>query len=44
VLPPQQRFRLELRLLQGHWRLVGVVLPEDVQNLLVDELVKARRK
>jgi Protein of unknown function (DUF2939) len=44
VLLPQQRFHLELRLLQWHWRLVGVILPEDIQNLLVDELVKARRK
>jgi hypothetical protein len=44
VLPPQQRFRLEFRLLQWHWRLVGVILPANIQNLLADELVKAMRK
>jgi hypothetical protein len=43
TLPPQQRFRLEFRLLQWHWRLVGVILPENIQNLLADEIVKARR-
>jgi len=44
ALPQQQRFRLEFRLLQWHWRLVGVILPENIQNLLADELVKAMRK
>src|SRR5215831_19575062 len=40
VLPPQQRFRLELRLLRWHWRLAGVILPQNIQDLLVDELIK----
>ncbi len=44
ALPQQQRFRLEFRLLHWHWRLVGVILPENIQNLLADELVKAMRK
>jgi Protein of unknown function (DUF2939) len=44
ALPPQQRFRLTFRLLQWRWRLVGVTLPENIQNLLADELVKATRK
>jgi Protein of unknown function (DUF2939) len=44
VLPAHQRFRLEFRLLQWHWRLVGVTLPENIQNLLADELAKALRK
>jgi hypothetical protein len=44
VLPPQQRFRLELRLLRWHWRLARVILPQNIQDLLVDELIKARRK
>jgi len=44
ALPQQQRFRLEFRLLQWHWRVVGVILPENIQNLLADELVKAMRK
>jgi Protein of unknown function (DUF2939) len=44
AVPPQQRFHLEFRLLQWHWRLVGVTLPENIQNLLADELAKATRK
>ena len=43
-LPVHQRFRLEFRLLQWHWRLAGVTLPENIQNLLADELAKALRK
>jgi Protein of unknown function (DUF2939) len=41
VLPQQQRFRLTFRLLQWSWRLVTVVLPENIQNLLGNELAKA---
>jgi hypothetical protein len=44
VLPAHQRFRLEFRLLQWRWRLVSVILPENIQNLLADELAKALRK
>jgi hypothetical protein len=44
VLPPQQRFRLTFRLLQWRWRLVAVILPENIQNLLADELIKAMRR
>ncbi len=44
ALPAQQRFRLTFRLLQWRWRLVGVTLPENIQNLLADELVKAARR
>jgi hypothetical protein len=43
ALPQQQRFRLAFRLLQWRWRLVGLTLPETIQNLLGDELVKAMR-
>ena len=43
VLPPQQRFRLTFQLLQWRWRLVAVTLPENIQNLLGDELAKALR-
>ena len=43
LLPPQQRFRLTFRLLQWRWRLVDVTLPENIQNLLGDELIKAMR-
>ena len=44
ALPPQHRFHLEFRLLQWHWRLVGVTLPQNIQNLLADELARATRK
>jgi hypothetical protein len=44
VLPAQQRFRLQFRLLQWRWRLVSVILPENIQNLLADELAKALRR
>ena len=43
ALPQQQRFRLTFRLLQWRWRLVAVTLPENIQNLLGDELAKALR-
>ncbi len=43
VLPRQQRFRLTFQLLQWRWRLVAVTLPENIQNLLWDELAKALR-
>jgi hypothetical protein len=43
VLPQQQRFRLTFRLLQWRWRLVAVTLPENIQNLLGDELAKTLR-
>jgi hypothetical protein len=42
-LPPQQRFLLTFRLLQWRWQLVGVILPQNIENLLADELVKALR-
>jgi hypothetical protein len=41
ALPPQQRFLLTFRLLQWRWQLVGVILPENIENLLADKLVKA---
>jgi Protein of unknown function (DUF2939) len=44
VLSANQRFHLEFRLLQWDWRLVGLTLPENIQNLLADELAKALRK
>src|SRR5262249_32360012 len=43
VLPQQQRFRLTFRLLQWRRRLVAAPLPENIQNLLGDELAKATR-
>jgi Protein of unknown function (DUF2939) len=44
ALPQQQRFGLTFRLLQWRWRLVAVTLPENIQNLLADELIKATRR
>jgi Protein of unknown function (DUF2939) len=44
AVPPQQRFHLDFRLLQWHWRLVGVTLPENIQNLLADEVAKVLHK
>jgi Protein of unknown function (DUF2939) len=44
ALPPQQRFGLTFRLLQWRWRLVAVTLPENIQNLLADEIIKATRR
>jgi hypothetical protein len=42
-LLPQQRFRLTFRLLQWRWQLTAVIHPEHIQDLLADELIKARR-
>jgi len=44
ALPQQQRFGLTFRLLQWRWRLVAVTLPENIQNLLADEVIKATRR
>jgi hypothetical protein len=44
ALPQQHRFRLMFRLLRWRWRLVGVILPENIQNLLADELIKITRR
>jgi hypothetical protein len=41
ALPEQHRFLLSFRLSQWRWRLIGVILPENIQNLLADALVKA---
>jgi hypothetical protein len=40
-LPLRQRFHLTFQLLQWRWQLVGVILPDNIQNLLADEVVKA---
>jgi Protein of unknown function (DUF2939) len=42
-LPPRQRFHLTFWLLRWRWQLVGVTLPETIQNLLGDELARAMR-
>ena len=43
ALPQQQRFRLTFRLLQWRWRLAAITLPENIQNLLGDQLAKTLR-
>jgi hypothetical protein len=44
ALPPANRFRLVFQLLAWRWQLVAIVLPENIQNLLADELTKAVRE
>ena len=44
ALPPQHRFYLEFRLLQWQWRLVGVTLPERIQDVLADEIAKTIKR
>jgi len=39
-LSPPQRFSLAFRLLQWRWQLTSIILPENIQNLLADELIK----
>ena len=43
ALPQQQRFGLTFRLLQWRWQLSDISLPETIQNLLVDELIKTMK-
>jgi len=40
-LPVSQRYRLTFHLLQWRWRLVGITLPDQIQNVLADEVIKA---
>jgi hypothetical protein len=44
ALPPANRFRLRFQPLEWRWHLVGLTLPENIQNLLADEPVKAVRE
>jgi hypothetical protein len=44
ALPPANRFRLTFHLLSWRWQLVGITLPENVRNLLANEVVKAVRE
>ena len=40
---PTYRFTLTFKLLRWHWELTSITLPESIQNLLADELVKATK-
>jgi hypothetical protein len=42
-LPPANRFLLRFQLLAWRWQLTGVLLPEPIQNLLADELIKSTK-
>jgi hypothetical protein len=42
-LPRQNRFDLEFKPLQWRWRLTSLMLPEGIQNVLADELMKAMK-
>ena len=44
ALPPQHRFDLQFRLLQWQWRLVGITLPERIQDVLADEIAKTIKR
>lgn len=44
AVPPSQRFRMRLRLLQWTWKLHDVELPEDVRQRLAEELIKQTEK
>jgi len=44
ALPPANRFRLIFQQLAWRWQLVGVTLPENIQNFLADEVIKAIRE
>ena len=43
-LPHANRFRLTFQLLAWRWQLAGIILPENIQDLLADELMKAARQ
>ena len=43
ALPQPQRFVLTFRLLQWRWQLADISLPETIQNLLADELIKTMK-
>jgi hypothetical protein len=38
-----ERFSLAFRPLQWRWQLTSIVLPESIQNLLADELIKVMK-
>jgi hypothetical protein len=44
TLPVPQRFVLGFRLAQWRWKLVRITLPESIQNLLADELIKTLKR
>jgi hypothetical protein len=43
-LPSENRFRLRFHLIAWRWQLTGVILPEHIQNLVADEVMKAVRE
>ena len=43
ALPQPQRFVLTFRLLQWRWQLADISLPETIQNVLADELIKTMK-
>jgi hypothetical protein len=38
--PPSEQYRLRLQLIQWHWKLTGLDLPETLRNQLAEELAK----
>ncbi len=43
-LPPANRFRLTFQLIAWRWQLAGILLPENIQDLLADELIRSTRQ
>jgi hypothetical protein len=43
VLPIPNRFHLTFRLLAWRWQLAGIALPENIRNLLANEVIKTVR-
>jgi hypothetical protein len=44
VLPIPNRFHLTFRLLAWRWQLAGITLPENIRNLLANEVIKTVRE
>jgi hypothetical protein len=44
AVAPRQRFGLTFRLQQWRWKLSGLDLPESIQDLLADELIKMMKE
>ena len=43
-LPPANRFRLRFQLLAWRWQLVGITLPENIRDLLANEVIRTVRE
>jgi hypothetical protein len=44
ILPMPNRFHLTFQLLAWRWQLVGITLPENIRNLLANEVIRTVRE